>query len=309
MKQFLIKITLFAFAVGLSILLVFSMADGYSDALYMRFATSQKQSLILGTSRAAQGLIPSEIAKIISPSNSMGEFYNYGFSITHSPWGPTYLASIKKKIRPATKDAIYILAVDPWTLSSTTKNPDDSSHFEELDHAVANVQAVNMNPNLFYLTNYYFDPYVYILWRKWIHPRGFINNDGWLEISIEMDSASVKEREDRLITNYTNNNLVRYHFSDLRFVYLEKTIDFLKTHGKVYLVRMPLHRRMFEIEQKLMPNFESLINSLCVTMKVDYFNYVDELNTYKFTDGNHLYKTSAKKLSIDLAKRIANSAR
>ena len=52
-----------------------------------------------------------------------------------------------------------------------------------------------------------------------------------------------------------------------------------------------------------MPKFDSLIKSICIKQKTEYFNYSDSTG-YEFLDGSHLYKTSGKKISSEIAKRI-----
>lgn len=101
MRQFLIQVLVFcAIAVGL-FLAFLSQADGSTDPFYIRFTTPQQESLILGTSRAAQGLQP----KVFDSISSL-DIYNYAFTIGHSPYGKTYLNSIKKKIRENTKNGV-----------------------------------------------------------------------------------------------------------------------------------------------------------------------------------------------------------
>ena len=82
-------------------------------------------------------------------------------------------------------------------------------------------------------------------------------------------------------------------FSTLRFIYLKKTISFLKTRGTVYLVRFPMCSGMRELENDYIPYFDSLITDLAIRYNVRYFNFVSNPDDYDYTDGNHLYKTSA----------------
>ena len=132
-----------------------------------------------------------------------------------------------------TKNGIFILTVDEWSLSSNTVDPNDSSNFSELNLFLNN-DFVNLKPNIPYLLNYFdkknFD---IILGRK---SYFFLHDDGWLEINIEMDSALVNERIERNINYYTKNYLPKWKYSDTRYKYLSKTITFLKKYGTVFFI-------------------------------------------------------------------------
>ena len=72
---------------------VFSLADGSTDAFYVKFTTPKQKALIIGSSRAAQGLQPAVINLVLENTH----IYNYAFSRVHTPYGPAYFNSIKKK--------------------------------------------------------------------------------------------------------------------------------------------------------------------------------------------------------------------
>ena len=298
---------LFSLLVFLSILFVFSLADGYSDSFYLRFTSPRQQSLILGVSRAAQDLEPSVFNQIFAKGNKTNKFYNYSFSLGHSPYGYVYFTSIKKKIDPDVKDGVYILDVEPWTISSRTTNPNDSSKFEELNFALAKTNFVNIKPNIQYLFSCFDDPYIFILWYKFKHFATYLHNDGWLEVTVPMDSIAIKTRMDRKIKDYTTNYIPNFKFSQTRFHYFLETINFLKTHGKVYLVRLPVHPRILSLENELMPQFDSLIDNVSLKLNVVYFNFKDSSTNYQYTDGTHMYKASVGKLSEEIAREILES--
>ncbi|TXE17115.1 hypothetical protein ES692_10680 [Psychroserpens burtonensis] len=90
MKSFIVKTMIFFFFSILLFLGVCSQVDGYSDSFYINFTTPKQSSLILGTSRAAQGLQPKIFDTILKK-----QFSNYSFTVLHSPFGETYLNSIK----------------------------------------------------------------------------------------------------------------------------------------------------------------------------------------------------------------------
>ncbi|RDC62894.1 hypothetical protein [Adhaeribacter pallidiroseus] len=64
---------------------------GHLDTHYTRLTTTKAPSLIIGTSRAAQGILPL-MFKEMAP-----HMQNFAFTIMHTPFGPTYLDLIHKK--------------------------------------------------------------------------------------------------------------------------------------------------------------------------------------------------------------------
>jgi hypothetical protein len=101
LKAFLIKTTVYIFVVGLTFIITLSFADGKVDQFYLRFTSPAMDNLIIGTSRSAQGILPSTINEELNR-----KFFNFSFTIAHSPYGPVYLNSIKKKLNPNTSKKI-----------------------------------------------------------------------------------------------------------------------------------------------------------------------------------------------------------
>ncbi len=277
----------------------FFKLDGYTDPFYLRFTTPKQTSLIIGTSRAAQGIDPSIINKVLSRE----DIYNYSFTIVHSSFGATYLQSIQNKLKENTKSGIYIIAVDPWSISGPAANPNDSLSFPELNLALGKTNVVDINPNIFYLFQSYEKP-LYNLLTDDKSAGVYLHNDGWLEVTTSMDSTSVAYRLNQKIRDYTDNNLPNYKFSQVRWDYLVKTIRFLKQHGEVYLVRLPVHPQMTAIENQLMPDFDNKIDYLSLVTKSPYKNFKMNESSYQYVDGNHLYKTSGAKVSAEIAEWI-----
>ena len=96
-----------------------------------------------------------------------------------------------------------------------------------------------------------------------------------------------------------------YNFSQTRYEYLKKTIEILKSHGKVYLVKLPVDTRIAAIEARLLPNFDEKIDALAESVSVPYLNLMNSDTKFTFTDGIHLYKDSAKDVSDELGKWIS----
>lgn len=296
MKQFIAQVIILSLLVFLCSGWVLSGVNGYTDPFYFKFTTPRQNNLIIGTSRAAQGIVP-EILK----EELHKPFLNYAFTIEHSPFGKSYYTSIMKKVEESAKTGTYIITVDPWSISSKTKEPNDQSKFRELKTCVEKMSLVNMNPNLEYLVDNLNGRFHTFFSSE--DSTQFLHKDGWLEISITMDSAIAKNRKERKIKTYEKQNLPSYKFSSVRFQYLKETIMSLKEHGEVYLVRLPVHEEMMDIENKLMPEFDAKINQI-VPMTSGYFNMTSFNNDFIYTDGNHLHKSSARKVTKEICKWI-----
>jgi len=304
MKIFLTKIFFFSLAVVIFFFLFALLADGHADHFYLRFTTPRQNSLILGSSRAAQGIIPDVLDSALTKDYPYQKFYNFSFTIAHSPYGPVYYNAICKKLNPNSKNAFFILAVDPWSISTAQKNPNDSSTFIENRLALGQTHFINLNPNLEYLVKNYDEPFMQIIYKKFTKHDELLHKNGWLEINVPMDSISVLKRTRAKINDYANNNLPYYHFSSLRLRYLDKTIKMLNQHGKVYIVRLPVHPEILKLEETLMPGFDDTIARLSNINNIPYFNLKDSSKHYQFVDGNHLYKNSSKAVTADIANLI-----
>ncbi len=244
MNRFIIQILVFSSIVIICFVYVLSLADGYSDNFYLRFTTPKQHNLLLGTSRAAQGLVPAVFDKQLDK-----QFYNYSFTIGHSPYGPVYLESIKRKLIKDTKNGIFVIAIDPWSISSTSTNPNDSTKFRELNRCLDNTKIVDMNPNIIYLHNNFGESYYKLLFpkKRSNNRQVFLHDNGWLEVSVSMDSNIVDKRIIKKIKTYRKKNLKIFKFSSFRLSYLQKTINYLRKHGEVYIVRLPVHPKMIKI--------------------------------------------------------------
>ena len=303
MNQFLLKVLGFSVLVMSSMFLVFSLADGTTDAMYLKFTTPKQNSLILGSSRAAQGIQP----KHLNSGLNRLDLYNYSFQIPSSPYGEVYLKSIKKKVNKNSQEGVFILEVNPWTLCTTIDSKTKKSYLSEKDGFLENTNYVNVNPNIEYLVESLGKKYADILRnrnRKGDDLTYFIENDGWLHVNLKMDSLTKRKNIKYKVERYRDKLSFYRGISEYRILYLSKTIKFLKQYGKVYLVRVPVIESLLEIENELAPEFDDVINGIASKDKISYINMMPFNQKYGYTDGNHLDVASGRQFSIDLADRI-----
>ena len=286
-------------ASGAALLLPVVLRGGV-DAFYGRFASPAAGSLVLGTSRAAQGIRPAVLATRLG-----GQFdaplLNYAFTLTHSPYGPAYLASIRRKLRPEVKNGLFIVAVDPWSLSAAGRTGTDTTEqFPEDNSFIGQLREVSQSPNLAYLTRYQTKP-LYRLPLDFATATERLHPDGWLEVNIGLDSAQVRARTARKLLDYQKLAATQ-HPAAGRLTALRQTIEFLKPHGRVVLVRLPVGPGLRALEQAYQPGFGTQMRQLAADFTIPYFDY--SAAPYATTDGNHLQKAASETFSEQLAADI-----
>ena len=285
---------------------VLMLGNGKIDGFYLRFTTPKQHSLVVGNSRAAQGIVPSVVDEYLSGLNFQGPLFNFGFSLSTSPYGPYYLASIRKKLDFSTRNGLFILSVDPWSISREAHLTDkDTTYFFESKSLPYNMHFVNSSPNIEYLFKNYYKGWGDMIVANTVRTvQAELHPDGWLEVTIPMNKAKHDARIKDKVQRYRSENFYAKTFSPVRLDYLKKTIRFLKARGQVYLVRIPLDHRLAEIEHEYLPEFDQLMEKCSAETDVPYLNYFADNELYQTTDGNHLYKESAKLFSKKLAEDI-----
>ena len=314
MKKFLINSSIFFIIVIVIHFALALAADNTIDEYYGKVSNGKRNSLVLGTSKALQGIIPPVIDSILGlPENQL---YNFSFTLTSSPFGEVYFNAIDKKIDPNSAGNYYVIAIDPWSISQKT----DSISLENLDNnsVLHNLNNVTSNPNFEYLWKKYPSGWGSFILKKtevfFLQKNAdqlnesvkgsfsIMKESGWLKVYTSLDSRFVRKKETEKFKQY-RKEAEENKFSTYRYNYFIKTIEKLKKHGPVYLVRLPVHKEMLKIEDCLIPQFTSKIQD-AVQLSDGYFDMTKMEKKYHFTDGNHLEKSSSKTASIDIAQWI-----
>lgn len=320
MLKLVLRLGLLLGAVGLlgGLGLAVGLRRGYVDAFYARFTSPPAGSLVLGTSRAAQAIKPSVLAARLGGRHE-GPWLNYAFTLAESPYGPGYLSSIQRKLAPGTRHGLFVLAVDPWSLSlpkntarGTAAPPGSASQdptiiFPEANSMVSQLASVSQNPNLDYLAHYLHKPFYQLLLNTdTTHVVERLHPDGWLEIALPPPTANPA-----LLRRRTAEKLATYrtlasgsHLAASRLTSLQETIRYLQQHGRVVLVRLPTGTEMAAIENQYQPRFDQQMSELAHRYSVPYLNYLTL--SFPTNDGNHLTRTAAAQLSQRLADDIAH---
>lgn len=303
MKRFLKLIFLLVFILLLCFVCIAFMADGSADASYKRFTSSKQKSLIVGSSRAAQGLRPSVLNKALNRD----DIYNYAFNIVSTPFGRAYYESIDKKLQKDNTDGLFIIEVTPWALSTLKEFKSDTISLRETNTFIDKTSQVNLNPNFEYLIESYQESYIKLItnkYRKGDYQTFYIHGNGWLEVTIVSDMFSREQRKNNKVKLYKKGLLTHKGISQYRLNYLEKTIELFKKYGDVFVVRMPVDKDLLDIENVFTSDFNTLMKSICKAQKINYIDFTVFNDDYNYTDGNHLDIEASEQYSKFVADSI-----
>ena len=309
MRGFLIKLSI-ALALALAAHLVAGLfADGRTDDYYLRFTGVKCSSMIIGTSRAAQGVRPVVIMPLLDSSAMEGSLFNYAFTIAHSPFGATYLRAIEAKLDPRSRNGLFIVTVDPWSLSLAKVRRDDLPLMREDDRSLGEQWTFTGTPNYEYLVRHTTAGWGSLMAGP-MHDMDtltLLHTDGWIEIKAPIDTATVRDRTKHKVEHYRKEMLAVFRPAEERVAYLDKIVDLLKPHGHVFLVRLPVCDAIEAMEDSLWPGFSGRIQSLAGAHSVPFWDLMPSNDQYTYVDGNHLDTASARAFSSDLGLRLAAS--
>lgn len=295
MKPFFIKILIYIFvSAGAFFGFVEYYKSGFLDIYYPKFL-KPSTSLILGSSRSHYGLNPS-LLKVRK------DVLNFAFSLSLSPWGPTYLNAIKHKIKSdGSRNGIFIVEVTPLLFEEPIANVnDDPDLFLERKTLLGNQKIFNANPNYDFIVNN-LTPLSKIPMQDINGVRDCIlHSNGWIELRKESkwNKVQTKKSKNRIV------NPVKKYISNVRVKSFEEMIDYLQENGQVYLVRIPISPEMDSLEYKNWPQFENYIANFALKKGLHYFNLQKEFPNLKTFDGNHLLPSEANKISVFLNSKI-----
>jgi hypothetical protein len=315
MKKIITVTSILIVLIAASLALVFMKVEGESatyDLKYSKLSSSKQGSIIIGTSRPAQGIDPLLVDGITSPVIHNQPLYNFSFNLGCSPFGPAYYRAIEKKITKGKGDSIrvFVISVDPWAVSDFTEDyqPEGASYYEDLTF-MGKINQVEGTPNYDYLMTSFRRPLYSI----------FISGEGKPKVrkmGAYFDKKHVYSEDaiDKHITAkmkfYKKEQLNKKKFSQTRYDYFEKTIELLNQYGQVIILRMPVSKEMHDLEEKYMPEFEEMVKKTSDKYELPFYNPYKRSGEYLSVDGNHLYgsgvKTFSKELGLYINKVVKN---
>jgi hypothetical protein len=299
MARFIRHLSLFSLVCGLSFLYIYSLADGRTDPFYLKFTSSKQKSLIIGSSRAAQGLQP-RIMNLYFEDKSL---YNFSFSRIHSPYDKAYYKAIIDKIEPNTNDGLFVVCVNPWTISDFNNRTGENPIQKKISF-LETTKYVNTKPNFSYLISSFEHRNIEIISNKLDASKNLVHDDGWFQVHIEESDISIQKRTDQTVKSYKRITEQYNGISDEKMYYLIKLVEYLKKKGEVYLVRLPINSQMLLIEEEYCSSFDTIIKKISDKTNVEYINFMSYRDLFQYTDGHHLNIESGEKLSKELSIRI-----
>ncbi|MCF7560790.1 hypothetical protein L3X39_09080 [Sabulilitoribacter multivorans] len=308
LKKFLLKLTLLAVAFcGVYYFFVDKLSKGYVDPYYYKF-TQEAGGLILGLSRANEGISPYIVeSKLDSFIRQNRPIVNLGINEAH--FGDVYLETIKKKIKKS-DNGLFIISVSPANFTAP-KRLDENQIFD-FDKKLKMGKITNFTsyPNHNYIINTYGLP-LYSSFHnldQWNHRVSHKN--GWNEIILKTKSDTITDN----LINYWKTESIKFytkkaeseHIAPYRYDCFIKTLKYLTTKGHVFLTRVPSDLDVVEIENSHWQTFDKDMDSIAKVFNIPYLNYSKQSNEYKTYDGSHLESESAKKFTRVLCDDIKN---
>lgn len=263
------------------------------DIDYSKF-THKADHLILGVSRAKVGIVPAVLKDRL---NLDGEVLNFAFTGLVSPYHQDYYELAKRKVRKdQVQGSLFILSVNPGNLGS-------GQDFLSRSAPIYDLYLVNSFPNPEYiLKNINMqNPFMFDLLQPSPKekPMFVAHPDGWGERTRD------SEIPDSSIYNTYQRSLASREYDKDRIEILSKLIQFLKEYGNVVLVRMPVDRKMAEMEGMAFPDFDNKLSALAQRYNAHYLNYPKHaIPDLEFSDPHHLLNTGAKRFTEQLANDI-----
>ncbi|MFT6054428.1 MAG: ABC-type molybdate transport system substrate-binding protein [Roseivirga sp.] len=259
--------------------------------------THKSESVITGLSRA----------KRISPYVLQEELFlksmpqNLAYSNSVTPYGAYYLSFLKKKLIKSKVGSIHIVCVSPASIMDLVGALDNGRETYEV---IYNSKFVNSSPNIEYLWNQSAIILLESIKSQLIRDVKLIpHKNGWLEVILgpKYEKNKPPVMDQKLIQNSE------------RIDYLKQTIDFLKTTGKIYMVRMPISNEMVQMEDALFPGFNEMMQVIANDQNAQYFDYSNTGHLYEFHEipGHHMDAINAQKftktLAIDIKQHMDSS--
>lgn len=303
MKNLILKAVIFcSLLAGGYLLLVDKLSKGYVDMNYQKF-TQEAGSLIIGLSRADQGIDPGTIEQHIPGGDLNGPLVN--FASNQFYFGETYFNAIKKKLNTSGGNRIFIITVSPGSFTAPKGFGTKGITVMDSKMGIGKTKDFTSNPNYSYIMNCYGSGlYTALLEnRKWENLTP--HDNGWNEISLESEVSPIGKA---LMADWKKQNLAYYkrrlpkkEIKPYRKEWFVKTIEFLQSQGRVYLVRMPVDDEILDFENQSWAEFNTYIQSIARDKNIPYFDYTSGPKKFATYDGSHLYSKTAKEFSSLLA--------
>ena len=298
-KKFIIKL----FAVGLFALLLHAamipLVDGTTLIYFHKCSSEKQESLIIGTSRASQAIMPSVI------KDSLGiDMFNFAFNGTTSPYGQVYTRAIEEKLEMNSTAGTFIVCVDPWSLRIMKDSITGEEELPEEKNILNKLHWFNGYPNVEFILKDYNQGWGNIAFTQWRKNSSvYGHEDGWIEVTREINADDIAKRTIGKANGFRNSlrdsEIAQYRINEMKLL-----IEKLSNKGDVFLVRLPVSEAIFEIEEEFYPAFDSLITSISAKYNAPYFSMQPLQEQVVFNDGHHINRSYAPKCTAMITSWI-----
>lgn len=306
MRRFIIDIITFCLVfIFLHVGLFMFRPWGKKGKNYEKFASPHCKSLILGTSMAAQDIVPGVLNKELVDLYCC-DIYNYAFDISESPYGDVYNNAIYKKCDFGKSGrGLYICVVDPFSLGMIDTDYQSDSGYRECASSLHQCSQVAGSPNLEYYCRYMlFKKDTYRICQK--QEKRIIDGQVISPYKLkDEDESTVEERWNTYIEPYYKDCCIpSFKLSEYRISKLVELSIQLRQHGDVYWVRPVVGPRMCDIYKSVCPEFDSIMLKESENCGARFINFINEVNNYRTTDEVHLYNEESYRFSQAICDTI-----
>ncbi|MCB0373552.1 MAG: hypothetical protein KDD31_11120 [Muricauda sp.] len=306
MRIFILKIVVFCTLLASAyLLMVHKLSEGYVDMYYPKF-TQKAGSLVIGLSRADEGIDPETILNNL-PEKSDQSLVN--FASNQNYYGKVYMDAIKEKLDDSAENRFFILSISPGSFTAPKGFGTKGIEAMDTKTPIGKTFDFTSNPNYSYIMNCYGSG----LYNAFLDVDSADNltshDNGWNEISLKSNTFTITKD---LMFDWKRQNLAYFErrlpkeeVKTYRLEWFGKTIEYLKNKGTVFLVRMPADEEIVSFENEHLPTFNAMVDSVAKVYKVPYLDYSESRPGFGTYDGSHLYSETAKEFSTILAKDMS----
>ncbi|MBR9853728.1 MAG: hypothetical protein GYB37_04005 [Algicola sp.] len=305
MRYFILKLTLFfSLLASAYLFMVNKLSEGYVDMYYPKY-TQHAGGLVIGLSRADQGIDPKTIVENLELKTDLPLI---NFAANQYYYGEVYLEGIKQKLKHGSGNGLFILSVSPGSFTGPIGF--GTKGIKEMDGktAMGKAEDFNSDPNYSYIINCYGQGLYHALFAQRAPGNMITHDNGWNEIltsgSDFVLSDALKMDWKRQNLDYFQRRLPKEETKDYRWEWFGKTIEYLRDKGQVVLVRMPADKEVFDFENSNSLNFDRSMDSIIKIHQIPYLDYSKNSSYFETYDGSHLHSGSAIQFSTQLAKDI-----
>lgn len=306
MIRFIGKLLILGSMMGISYLfLVDKLSQGPVDMYYSKF-TQQGENLILGLSRADQGIVPSILEEELKSEFLADDYVN--FASNQSFYGEVYLNAVKEKIDPDIENGLFILSVSPGSFTGPKKSGEKEIVKMDTYSIMGKTDDFSSNPNYEYIMNCYGEPLYNALFKNISWENLISHDDGWNEVrmvsgQMNIDSQDIDFWKTQNLSFY-NRKLRTENPKAHREKSFELTIKFLKKHGLIFMVRLPADADIIALENENWVNFNQQMEGIAREHHIHYLDYSEGFEGFKTYDGSHMPSESARIFTRLLATDI-----